>query len=54
RRRSQTAMYAIADALIRLMSPILVHTADEAYRVLKDEDQDTQNSVHLAGMPDAH
>lgn len=52
RRRSQTVMYSIADALIRLLSPILVHTSDEAYRSLKNEDQDTQNSVHLFGMPE--
>lgn len=51
RRRSQTAMYHISDALIRLLSPILVHTADEAYRSLKDEEQNTQNSVHLLEMP---
>ena len=38
RRRSQTAMYHIADALIVLLSPILVHSADEAYRSLKNEE----------------
>ncbi len=53
RRRSQTAMYHIADAIIRLLSPILVHTADEAYRNLKGEELDTQNSVHLLEMPDS-
>lgn len=52
RRRSQTAMYHIAEALIKLLSPILVHTADEAYRSLKDEDQETQNTVHLLEMPE--
>jgi len=52
RRRSQTAMYHIAEALIKLFSPILVHTADEAYRSLKNEDQETTNSVHLLEMPD--
>ena len=45
-------MYRIADALITLMSPILVHTADEAYRSLKNEDSESSNSVHLLGMPD--
>jgi len=53
RRRSQTAMYHIAEALIRLLSPILVHTADEAYRSLKNEELDTTNSVHLSSMPEA-
>ncbi|MEM7008792.1 MAG: class I tRNA ligase family protein, partial [Thermodesulfobacteriota bacterium] len=53
RRRSQTAMYSIADALIRFLSPILVHSADEAYRSLHKEESDTQNSVHLLTMPKA-
>jgi len=53
RRRSQTAMYYIVDALIKLLSPILVHTADEAYRSLKNEDQETVNCVHLLQMPEA-
>jgi isoleucyl-tRNA synthetase len=53
RRRSQTAMYHIVDALIKLLSPILVHTADEAYRSLKNEDQETINSVHLLQMSEA-
>ncbi|MCK5392616.1 MAG: class I tRNA ligase family protein, partial [Deltaproteobacteria bacterium] len=52
RRRSQTAMYHIVDALIKLLSPILVHTADEAYRSLKNEEPDTTNTVHLSSMPD--
>jgi len=51
RRRSQTAMYNIADALIRLLSPILVHTADEAHRSLNNEEQETTNCIHLLGMP---
>lgn len=50
RRRSQTVMYQIAESLIKLLSPILVHTADEAYRSLKGEDQDTKNTVHLLEM----
>ena len=31
RRRTQTAMFRIADALIRLIAPIMPHTADEAW-----------------------
>ena len=53
RRISQTAMYHIAEALIRLLSPILVHTTDEAYRSLKNEELDTTNSVHFSSMPEA-
>ena len=44
RRRTQTVMYRIADALIRFLAPVLVHTSFEAYRSLKgDENAD----VHL-------
>lgn len=52
RRRSQTVMYRIADSLIRLLSPILVHSADESYLSLKGEGMDSELSVHLAGMPE--
>ena len=52
RRRSQTVMYRIADSLIRLLSPILVHSADESYLSLKGQEMDSELSVHLAGMPE--
>jgi len=52
RRRSQTAMYMIADSLIRLLSPILVHSADESYLSLKGKGIDSELSVHLSGMPE--
>lgn len=50
RRRSQTVMYRISDGLIRLLAPILVTTADEAYRCLGHE-QEEGKSVHLTGFP---
>ncbi len=31
RRSAQTALYRIADSLIRLMAPLLAYTADEAW-----------------------
>lgn len=49
RRASQTVQYEMAQALIRLMAPILVFTADEAYRILAPE----AGSVHLAPLPEA-
>jgi isoleucyl-tRNA synthetase len=52
RRRSQTAMYHIADALIRLLAPILAHTADEAFLSLRGLKTDSAESVHLLGMPE--
>ncbi len=51
RRSGQTAMYHILDSLIRLLAPILVHTAEEAWQSLEHKSQDAQ-SVHLATMPE--
>jgi isoleucyl-tRNA synthetase len=39
RRRTQTALYDIADTLCRLLAPMLPHTADEAYRSLIGADK---------------
>lgn len=44
RRRTQTALYLIADQLCRLMAPVLAHTADEAFCSLH---QDDKRCVHL-------
>jgi len=35
RRSAQTAMYRILDCLIRMLAPILVHTAEEAWSAMK-------------------
>ncbi len=48
RRSAQTAVYTIADALSRLLAPILVFTADEAFENLPGE---RPVSVHLAEFP---
>jgi len=50
RRSAQTVMHHILDALVRLLAPVLCHTAEEAWEAMasKDEDGDT---VHLASMP---
>jgi len=50
RRSSQTAMYRILDALVRMLAPILVHTAEEAWAAMQYKSQEPQ-SVHLATMP---
>jgi len=47
---SQTAMYNILESLIRTLAPILAHTAEEAWGMLKFKPQDV-DSVHLASMP---
>ena len=55
RRSAQTAMYKILDSLVRMLAPILVHTAEEAWTAMKSSSaiRDTQyaESVHLAYMP---
>jgi isoleucyl-tRNA synthetase len=50
RRSAQTALYRIADALCRLMSPILAFTSDEAWESLPGE---SEASVHIAEFPKA-
>jgi len=48
RRSAQTALYRIADSLCRLMAPILVFTADEAWESLPGREV---SSVHIAEFP---
>ncbi|MFN0278869.1 MAG: isoleucine--tRNA ligase [Pyrinomonadaceae bacterium] len=49
RRSAQTALYWIADYLCRLMAPILVFTADEAWENLPAREV---SSVHIAEFPE--
>ncbi|MDQ3687577.1 MAG: class I tRNA ligase family protein, partial [Acidobacteriota bacterium] len=52
RRSAQTALYRIADALARLVAPILVFTADEIWENLPRASNDKRAaSVHLAEFP---
>ncbi len=50
RRSGQTAMYHILDALVRLLTPILAHTAEEAWAAIPHKSQPV-DTVHLALMP---
>ncbi len=50
RRRTQTVLHEMATALIRLVAPILVHTAEEAWEFLASKPEDV-DSVHLAHLP---
>jgi isoleucyl-tRNA synthetase len=50
RRSAQTAMSVILDALIRMLAPILVHTAEETWSVMKYKSSNA-DSIHLADMP---
>ena len=47
RRRTQTVMWDIADGLCRLLAPIMCHTADEAWRELKQVDKNDPACVHF-------
>jgi isoleucyl-tRNA synthetase len=50
RRSAQTALYEIVDGLARLLSPILVFTADEIWETLPGK---REASVHMAEFPGA-
>src|SRR5215831_7486881 len=52
RRSAQTALYRIADALARMLAPILVFTADEIWENLP-ADNNRAVSVHMATLPEA-
>ncbi len=52
RRSAQTALHRIADALARLLAPVLVFTADEIWENLPRTGADAElQSVHLALFP---
>ncbi len=54
RRRCQTVMHRMADALVRMLAPVIVFTADEAWEHLKRSGDDAAlGSVHLALFPQA-
>ncbi len=48
RRSGQTALLAVGSALARLLAPVLVHTAEEAWAFLPGA---REESVHLAAWP---
>jgi isoleucyl-tRNA synthetase len=50
RRSGQTAAYRVADALCRLLAPVLVHTSEEVWRALPGK---REESVHAAEWPPA-
>ena len=52
RRSAQTVLYRIADALSRLLSPILVFTSDEIWENLPKESDERPASVHIAEFPE--
>jgi isoleucyl-tRNA synthetase len=50
RRSGQTVMHAILGALVRMLAPVLAHTAEEAWEAMAHQPEDCA-SVHLATMP---
>ncbi|HEX8846326.1 MAG TPA: isoleucine--tRNA ligase [Pyrinomonadaceae bacterium] len=52
RRSAQTALYRIADALARMLAPLLVFTTDEIWENLP-QDEARPASVHMAELPEA-
>jgi len=50
RRNAQTVMYAVLDALVRLMAPILPFTAEEIWRYMPAV-KEKEASIHLALYP---
>jgi isoleucyl-tRNA synthetase len=53
RRSAQTALYHIADALARMLAPILVFTADEVWENLPANSDDPRSaSVHMSTLPE--
>jgi isoleucyl-tRNA synthetase len=55
RRRCQTVMHRMVTALVKLLAPMIVFTADEAWEQIahKAADEAGLASVHLARMPEA-
>ena len=51
RRRAQTVLFDLANGLIRLLAPVLVHTADEAWLVLHGADMKDERTVHDQHLP---
>ena len=52
RRSCQTAMYKILDAITRMLTPVLAHTAEEIYESMPFKTE-TVESVHLLKWPQA-
>ncbi|MBT6490122.1 MAG: isoleucine--tRNA ligase [Deltaproteobacteria bacterium] len=53
RRRTQTVLFDIADNLLRLIAPVLVHTADEAWLKLHGKTEEMDESIHLQRLPES-
>ncbi|KPK80591.1 MAG: hypothetical protein AMJ81_11810, partial [Phycisphaerae bacterium SM23_33] len=52
RRATQTVLHEVLVALIKLVAPILPHTAEEAWQHIPGRDSDELDTPHLALMPE--
>ncbi len=52
RRAGQTVIHEVLTALVKLLAPILPHTADEAWDHIPNRDPEEPENVHLAMLPD--
>jgi isoleucyl-tRNA synthetase len=52
RRATQTVLHEMLLALVKLLAPILPHTAEEAWQHVPHRDSDEPDSVHLALLPE--
>ena len=53
RRLTQTVLWDAATSLIRMVAPVLVHTADEAWLALHGFEEDATDCVHVESLPGA-
>ena len=52
RRASQTVLFEVLNSLVRIISPILVFTAEEIWQIMPKEKEESQfSSVHLLSWP---
>ncbi|MFP4215890.1 MAG: isoleucine--tRNA ligase [Phycisphaerae bacterium] len=52
RRASQTVLHRTVTTLVKLLAPVMPHTAEEAWENIPARDPDEPASVHLSSLPD--
>jgi isoleucyl-tRNA synthetase len=52
RRATQTVLHEVLTSLVKLLAPILPHTAEEAWQNIPNRPADEPDSIHLALLPE--